>query len=196
MTASRVHGRGLCRSARRGSSSGTQLLEFALVLPLLVVFAVAIFDFGAAFNLKQKLNNAAREGARLAASERRDDLTNPATSGNPPSVQAVRQIVGDYLYNNRITTCRFDNINPAPDISAGNFTYIWTVSGGSCPGTATLTIRRNVAGPVVNGINTLLSDVRIEVPHGWSFGKIVFLIGAPGASVVSIASDAAMQNQF
>ena len=50
-------------------SEGAQLLEFALVLPILLVFSVGIMDFGQAYNLKQKLNNASREGARFAAAE-------------------------------------------------------------------------------------------------------------------------------
>ncbi len=50
-----------------GDTSGSQLLEFAVALPLLVVFVVGIFDFGAAFNVKQKLSNITREAARFAS---------------------------------------------------------------------------------------------------------------------------------
>ena len=39
------------------NTTGSQLLEFAVALPLLVVFVVGIFDFGEAFNVKQKMNN-------------------------------------------------------------------------------------------------------------------------------------------
>ena len=49
--------------------SGTQIAEFALSLPLLVLFVVGIFDFSGAITLKQKLTNAAREGARAAAAD-------------------------------------------------------------------------------------------------------------------------------
>jgi len=41
------------------------LLEFAISLPLLVVFIVGMFDFSAAFNQKQKIEQAAQEGAHL-----------------------------------------------------------------------------------------------------------------------------------
>ena len=47
-------------------TEGTQLVELAVTLPLLVVMVVGIFDFGGAYNLKQKLNDTAREGARFA----------------------------------------------------------------------------------------------------------------------------------
>ena len=36
---------------RPNEDSGSQIMEFALVLPLLVVFVVAIYDFGQAFNV-------------------------------------------------------------------------------------------------------------------------------------------------
>jgi uncharacterized membrane protein len=50
------------------------IIEFAVALPLLIVLVVGIFDFGGAFNLKQKLNNAVREGARFGASQPTNDL--------------------------------------------------------------------------------------------------------------------------
>src|SRR5260370_20680101 len=63
----RRRGKSHCRVSR--SSSGSQLLEFALVVPLLLAMVIGILDFGQAYNLKQKLTNAAREGARFAIEE-------------------------------------------------------------------------------------------------------------------------------
>ena len=51
-----------------------QLVEFAVSLPLLVLFVVGIFDFSNAFTLKQKLTNVARDAARAAAAEPSSDL--------------------------------------------------------------------------------------------------------------------------
>ena len=54
-------------TARRlGGERGTALLETALTLPLLLLVAVAIFEFGRAFQTWEVLTNAAREGARVA----------------------------------------------------------------------------------------------------------------------------------
>src|SRR6266849_10790972 len=93
------------RPARRGlvrGSEGAQLLEFALVLPMLLVIVFGAADFGAAWALKDKLSNAARDAARIAASQ-----TNDLNSGkNPPdSVTAVRYVVANYLTNAKVTTC-------------------------------------------------------------------------------------------
>ena len=54
-------------TARRlGGERGTALIEMALTLPLLLLVAVAIFEFGRAFQTWEVLTNAAREGARVA----------------------------------------------------------------------------------------------------------------------------------
>ena len=61
-------------SLLRGTDAAA-IIEFAVALPLLVVLVVGIFDFGGAFNLKQELNNAAREGARFGAAQPTNDIS-------------------------------------------------------------------------------------------------------------------------
>jgi len=55
-------------SARRrwSSARGTAIIETAVTLPLLLLVAVGIFEFGRAYQTWQILTNAAREGARVA----------------------------------------------------------------------------------------------------------------------------------
>jgi Flp pilus assembly protein TadG len=54
-------------SARRvRGESGQALVEMALILPVLLLLALGIVEFGRAFNAKQVVTDAAREGARLA----------------------------------------------------------------------------------------------------------------------------------
>jgi Flp pilus assembly protein TadG len=43
---------------------GQALAEFALVLPLILFFIAGIIEFGRAWNIKQAITDAAREGAR------------------------------------------------------------------------------------------------------------------------------------
>lgn len=50
----------------RRSESGVALIEFAFVLPILLVLAMGMLDFGRAFHMKSMLDQAAREGARVA----------------------------------------------------------------------------------------------------------------------------------
>ena len=42
-------------------NEGAEILEFAVSLPLLLVVAVGVFDFGSAFTVKQKVGNIARK---------------------------------------------------------------------------------------------------------------------------------------
>ena len=52
--------------ARVRSQAGAELVEFALVLPILLLVFAGIVDFGLLLQRQQVVTNAAREGARLA----------------------------------------------------------------------------------------------------------------------------------
>jgi Flp pilus assembly protein TadG len=53
-------------AGRLKSQRGAELIEMALVLPLLLLVLVGIADFGFLFQRYEVLTNAAREGARIA----------------------------------------------------------------------------------------------------------------------------------
>jgi hypothetical protein len=55
-----------CSSPPQPDAPRPGLVEFALVLPIFVLFMVAIFDLGRAAFAYNTLTNAAREGARMA----------------------------------------------------------------------------------------------------------------------------------
>src|SRR5260370_12227021 len=84
----------------RADDRASQIVEFALSLPLLVVFVVGIFDFTGALSLKQKLTNAAREAARVAAADPANDLNNTATT--PVSVTDPFQLPDNYLISEKV----------------------------------------------------------------------------------------------
>jgi Flp pilus assembly protein TadG len=52
--------------ARVRSQAGAELVEFALVLPMLLLVFAGIVDFGLLLQRQQVVTNAAREGARIA----------------------------------------------------------------------------------------------------------------------------------
>lgn len=95
----------------RGAASerGGSLIEFALVLPLLMVVATGIFAFGIALNNYLELTNAVNIGAQLLAVSR--GVTTP-----PPCTAAL-----DALYN------------AAPYLAEGNLavTFTFTNNGTS-----------------------------------------------------------------
>lgn len=49
------------------STRGQSVVEFALLIPAIMVFVVSVIDFGKLFYTYQIITNAAREGARYAA---------------------------------------------------------------------------------------------------------------------------------
>ncbi len=65
------------------SSKGQSLTEFALILPFLLLLIGAVIDFGIGFFISQMIENAARDGARVAATVR--SSTTPPTAPTFPT---------------------------------------------------------------------------------------------------------------
>jgi Flp pilus assembly protein TadG len=55
----------MIRRRLRTGARGAELVEFALVLPLLLLLVAGVIDFGFLFQQNQVITNAAREGARV-----------------------------------------------------------------------------------------------------------------------------------
>ena len=72
---------------RRGSSRGQSMVEFALILPVLVLLLVGFFDLGRVVVANDGLTHAAREAARLAIVHG-GSSANPCPVG-PPAPKAV-----------------------------------------------------------------------------------------------------------
>jgi hypothetical protein len=177
------------------STEASQIVEFAITLPLLLVFIVGIFDFGEAFNLKQKLNNAAREGAQFGSSLPTHDLNN---TGTPASVSALRDLVDAYLQAARMNEC---GLSTQPAVAMSGLTWIYSASGTGCPGNGTLTlvIQRGYPVPTTIGlttINVICTRIEISYPYQWHFNSVIqFLVpGASYSGVTLIATDAVVPN--
>lgn len=202
MTGLRPRGRfwvGLhARRHRFASVEASSLAEFAIALPLLMVLVVGIFDFGGAFNQKQELNTAVREGARFGASQPTNDL---AYSAPPPSIDAIRFLVDAYLVNSRINDCGLGTI-PVPTTTGPPWQY--TASAG-CPGTLTLTIAKDpeigtsptgnptcslptAAGsygspnPLPKAPYLACTFVSISYPYQWHFNSVIQVL-VPGSTI-------------
>lgn len=180
-------------SRRWASAEGAALVEFAVSLPLLIVLVVGIYDFGAAFNMKQELNNAVREGARFGAAQPTNDLYN---SGTPPSVDAIRSVIASYLLEAKTGgTPPYDcGLSGATGVSGGSMT--WTYSGTSAPCSGAkplqLTICRGgqrcsqletvISGTSNYQINLLSTQVSISYPYQWHFNNVLQVL-IPGATL-------------
>lgn len=90
------------RRVNRGMpEKGSQLVEFAIVVPLLFLVLFGIWDLGTAFAMKQKLTNAAREGVSVVTSNPSDllDSNGNACTPAPCSFQVAAETVAAYLNN-------------------------------------------------------------------------------------------------
>ena len=179
----------------RGDAA-SQIVEFAVSLPLLAVFVVGIFDFSGAFTLKQKLTNAAREGARAAAAGPANDLTNATTpSGVPASVTDAFWVVDNYLNSEQINDCGLSSITGTG--ARLRWTYSATVNG--CPGNGVkLTIDRGCVTQSTGAttVNIVGTCVNIKYSYQWRFQSVItLLVPATYQGVTDLSVSAAALNE-
>jgi Flp pilus assembly protein TadG len=182
------------------AAQGSQIVEFAVALPLLVVFVVGIFDFGNAFSLKHKIANAALIGARFASTQPSSDLTDPL-AGNG-SVQSVARVVAFNLSSAKVSDCGLA-ISNALDVSySPPRTWTYTKNTNPCAGTLTLTVERGYAFQLPaspsypGGMTVEATRVTLSYPYKWQFNRVIqFLVpGATFQSSSQITAVAVMQN--
>jgi Flp pilus assembly protein TadG len=188
-----------------------QLVEFAVALPLLVVFVVGIFDFSGAFTMKQKLTNAARDAARAAAAEPINDLC--TSCGVPVSVTDAFYTIDNFLLANQISDC---GVTSTPSSSTLP-TWTFSVAGGSggCPNTAAfaikITINRGYYYPATGTINpptvacnsqaatgqtaVISTCVSIQYAYQWRFGRAASLLGPTPLLPTTLSAVAVAMNE-
>jgi Flp pilus assembly protein TadG len=177
-------------------NSGSQIVEFAVALPLLIVFIVGIFDFANAFDVKQKLNNAARDAARLGSALPTSDLTETVTT--PASVSTIRSVLDSYLTASHLNDCGLATVSAAP---SATLTWTYTAAGNGCPAGSTLTLtieRGHSFQATVNGnaVDVLSTRVTLSYPYQWHFNSVIQLLvpGATYAGVTNITAVAVVPN--
>lgn len=105
---------------------GSELIEFALVTPILILLLAGIFDFGMMFRSYEVVTNAAREGARVGV------LPGYA-------VADVQTRVNDYLAGSGLTGTRVITVTTVPQSTGAgtfsarrveiNYTYPFVILG-------------------------------------------------------------------
>jgi Flp pilus assembly protein TadG len=182
-----------------------QIVEFAVSLPLLMVFVVGIFDFSGAFTLKQKLTDAARDAARGAAADPSTGLS--VTLPAPVSVSDAFQIADNHLIANGISDCGISSTptsTPPPPLT-------WTYSKTAAPCSLSITINRGYYFPSTSTVaagadcsTTALAAgetavvatcVSISYAYPWRFDRVITLLGARASVPSSITAVAVAMNE-
>jgi Flp pilus assembly protein TadG len=168
-------------------TDGAQLLEFALGLPFLLVIVIGIIDFGGAFNLKQKMANAAREGARVSISNTLSDSS--CTSSSPPcSIQSAVTAVANYMTNAGVDSAC---LNSAAAANSGTDSWTFTCASGIA-----LTIDHAYSFTPSGGSPITATKVTLTYPYTWTFGRVIGLLvrGANASLPTTLTTTAVMQN--
>ena len=152
---------------------GAALLEFAIVLPLLIVFVVGIFDFSGAFNQKQKIEQAAQEGAIIAGAQPMSDIT--SGNGDPDSLHPVVTAVFNSLVGSGVLT-KGTCVPPGTAVHVGSSSNLkWRYTISSCPDDLVVVIDRGWVStslpPVAVG-----TVVTVQYPYHWRFGSVIQLL--------------------
>ncbi|MGA7629413.1 MAG: TadE/TadG family type IV pilus assembly protein [Terriglobales bacterium] len=186
---------------------GSALIEFAITLPLLVVFVVGIYDFSGAFNQKQKIEQAAQEAAIIAGALPTSDIQ----SSNPASLQAVVTAVLNSLAAGGVlpnAPC-----NPYTVASPSGLTWTYTISGCNSAYTINndlvITINRGcvcAAGPSCTAAPPCASgppvavgtSVTLTYPYHWKFNGAIQLLfpGATYAAITQLTESSMVHNQM
>jgi Flp pilus assembly protein TadG len=161
-----------------------QLAEFAITLPLLMVFVVGIFDFSGAYTLKQKLTNVAASAARTAAADPASDLLSPSSS-EPASVIDAFDLIHNYLVANKLSDCGI-TLSGIPT----GLTWTFSASSGGCgltiiinrgfyfPAAAATTPAANCVSTNPAGQTAVIGTcVSIAYAYQWKFGRTASLLG-------------------
>lgn len=165
-----------------GEDRAAQILEFALSVPVLVLFVIGIFDFSNALALKHKLADAAREGARVAAADPAADLGN--SSGLPVSISDAYQVVDNYLISENVPDCGLQGTSPtvvagfglswqSPALTGcqGGTGLVLTINRGglTSPDGTTCTVAQGSGQTPVYEVSTC---VTLVYPYKWQFTSI------------------------
>jgi Flp pilus assembly protein TadG len=162
---------------RRRKQRGSQIVELALVLPLLVLLAVGATEGGSMVHVHQVINNAAREGARLSS------LQIVAAATNRDAV--IQTAVNDYLTKNNV-------------LPTGAFTFGQCNTWSAATNVNVSSVAANtftIPDPVLTTGNATLQTTRVTVtcPYRLFFLPRVSFFGTMPL-IVTLRGSAAMLN--
>ena len=166
---------------------GTQVAELAIALPLLVFLAMGAIEGGSLLRVHQLLNNAAREGTRMAITQ------NVAFAANRDTI--IQNVVSNYLTNNNALpgTGTF-TLGECTTWNAGtNVTTVWPFQpGGTLPATGAITGTLTLA----SGTTVTTSMAQVTVTCAYKFFLMPTLPGLRKQPTVTLKGQTTMMDLY
>jgi Flp pilus assembly protein TadG len=181
-------------------TEGSAILEFAITIPLLVVFVVGIYDFSGAFNQKQKIEQAAQQGAIVAGAQQTSDIY--GANASPASLVPVVNAIFTSLTGSDVIpsgTC-----TPPGTVVPTSTGLTWTYTISNCssanPGDNLLiSVNRGWSTAGSTTVPSIVGTVvTVTYPYHWRFNSVIQLL-IPGASyqaTTQLTESAAVHNQM
>ena len=140
--------------ALRRDQRGQALVEFALVVPILLLLVIGIFDFGQALNYYNQESQLVGQGARAAAVNRCPDGTAIGTPATCVQTQLAENYAQGALNGNPVCISQANGAgagNPVTVSTTYQFKLLGFIGGATIPITASQTERQELAGTYTTG---------------------------------------------
>jgi len=155
-------------------TSGSEIAEAALVLPILFMLLLGIYWFGRAFNVYATINHAAREGARAAVAQSSACATcaspNIPLTADQVAAQVKQSLVASHLDPAQVA---FPSSPPVRNACVGGAPVVCSAVGGA--GNPQICVRFNVqlqppaSLPAGSGAPACGVSVEFQYPYQFSF---------------------------
>ena len=164
------------RQRSKKSRRGAAYVEFAFVLPFLLVFVLGIVEFGRGFNIYHNIVNACREGARQAVMLDSNQVT-------LTSADNIRNRVVNYMNGLGLQTSYYTSsgtqISGSTNFYYGSYPsgpYLLINQGETIP-------QKDASGSILpGGTYYLVSKVELSYPYSVPFFSKVISLLVPGGS--------------
>lgn len=146
----------MARTTQWRNNRGQALVEFALLLPLVMLILIGIVEFGRAWQAKQTLTDVAREGARIAAIAN-PSYTQDTVRARVDSLMKAAGFIPDSVTLTYPDGCRFSGCTPTP-LTTGRITSVRLTMPHQF-----VALHRLMSLVTVNGRMVLTSTARMRV---------------------------------
>ena len=157
---------------KKRGQRGASLIEFAIILPVLLILLLGIIEFSLLLYNKAMITNASREGARLGIVYEIDPLTGDRAGSDIAACGDVGTQVQQYAQNHLIT---FADPNPGPIITS----CIYAIDGDPtvpCPANCSGFASNDQPGDFLRvEVNYTYDFLVIDTLLAWAFGNVLDL---------------------